>query len=224
MTTLRALVPLALLALGCQQREQPVRRSTLPITLRASEPNGEPVADVRVWADGRELGTTGAQGQLNAALEGVDGQRFALSFACPASHRTPNPRRELRLRAPRPIAGHDAPLALAVACEPVERVAALVVRARGPRSAGLPVHVQGELLGQTARDGTAHLLIRARAHSVLRVMLDTSAVPALRPTNPVHSFELGQEDRLVLFEQRFTVEARAPISRQATPRRPYRID
>jgi hypothetical protein len=215
----------ALLAAACTRSDRQVPRPALAVVVQARTPEGRAVPELRAWADGRELGSTHADGALHATLRGAEGQRVVLAFACPASHRTLDPRRELWLRAPRPLEGTRSPaLALAVRCEPIERAAALVVRARGPRSTGLPVRVQGEVLAQTARDGTAHLLIAARAQSTLRVTLDTSAVPALRPANPVHTFELGGEDRLLLFEQRFRMEARAPILRQRPLQRPHRID
>jgi hypothetical protein len=179
-----------------------------------------------VWADARELGSTRADGQLQATLRGVEGQRVVLTVACPPGHRTLDPRRALQLQVPRPVAGagQGATLALTVRCAPIERVAALVVRARGPGSAGVPVRVGGEALAQTAADGTAHLLLTARARSALRVTLDTSGVPGLHPASPARTFEIGDDDRLLLFEQRFQLPPRAPIHRQRSTPHPYRLD
>lgn len=226
LSVLRALIALlaSTSAAACTRSEQPVPLSSFAIVLRATTPDGSAVSGLRAWADGRELGSTHGDGSLNATVRGRQGQRVALTFACPAGHRTLEAQRELWLRRAQPIAHPAAALALTVRCQPIERLAALVVRARGSRSGGLPVLVRGEVIGQTAPDGTAHLLIPTRAQSALRVTIDTSTVPALRPASPVQTFEVRDADRLLLFEQRFAMEARAPILRQRAGGRPYRID
>jgi hypothetical protein len=223
---LRALIALlaSTSASACAQTEPPVPLSSLPIVLRASTPDGVGVSGLRAWADGRELGSTRGDGALKATVNGREGQRVVLTFACPPGHHTLDAQRELWLRRAQPLAAQPAALALTVRCDPIARVAALVVRARGPHSGGLPVRVQGELVGQTAADGTAHLLIATRAQHALRVTLDTSAVPAIRPVSPVQTYEMRDADRVLLFEQPFALEARAPIARQDPKRRPYRID
>jgi hypothetical protein len=211
-------------ASACARSAQPLPLTELPIVLRASTPDGAVVAGLRAWADGRELGSTRGDGVLNATLRGREGQRVALSFACPPGQRTLDAQRELALRRMQPVARGAAALTIAVACQPIERVAALVVRARGPRRHGLPVLVGGEVVAHTAHDGTAHLLIPTRAHSTLRVTIDTKAAPALRPISPVQTFEVRDADRLLLFDQRFALDARTPVARQPSIRRPYRID
>jgi hypothetical protein len=211
-------------ASACARSEPPVPLAELPIVLRASTPEGAVVSGLRAWADGRELGSTRGDGVLSASLRGHEGQRIALSFACPPGQRTLDAQREVALRRMQAIASGAAALTISVACEPIERVAALVVRARGPRSHGLPVLVGGEVVAHTAHDGTAHLLIPTRAHSTLRVTIDTKAAPALRPISPVQTFEVRDADRLLLFDQRFALDTRTPVARQPSIRRPYRID
>lgn len=227
MNEILALLACATLTCACQRydRQEPLSPLSLAIVVRARTPSGDSVADLRAWADGRELGVTRADGELHAQLQGQEGQRVALSFACPVTHRTLDERRELTLRATQPIAGAQlAVLAIAVRCAPIEHLAAVVVRASGPGVAGLPVRFQGEPLARLAHDGTAHVLVPVRARQPLQVMLDTSAAPALRPANPVQTFELRDDDRLVLFEQRFSALARTPLTRPPPRPRPYRID
>jgi hypothetical protein len=220
-----ACATLALCACRPSDRQEPLSVFSLAIVVRAQTPSGEPVGDARAWADGRELGATLSNGELQAQLRGREGQRVTLSFACPVTHRTLDERRELALRAARPVAGsRPAPLVVAVRCAPIEHLAAVVVRASGARVAGLPVRVQGEPLARLAHDGTAHVLVPVRARQPLRVMLDTSAVPALQPPSPVQTFELRDEDRLVLFEQRFGAVVRKAPTRPPPRLRPYRID
>jgi hypothetical protein len=225
--TLALLACATLAPCACQpaDRQEPLSALAIAIVVHAQTPSGDPVADLHAWADGRELGVTRADGDLDAPLRGREGQRVALSFACPVTHRTLDPRRELVLRTTQPLEGSKpAALAVAVRCAPIEHFAAVVVRASGPAVAGLPVLVQGEPLARVARDGTAHVLVRVGARQPLRVMLDTRAAPQLRPANPVQTFELRDEDRLVLFEQRFGAVARTPPTRPPPRARPYRID
>lgn len=223
---MRALTGCALfLIAACQQPARQEPRSQLAIVVRAMTPGGELVADVRAWADARELGVTRGDGVLHAMLAGREGQRVQLTFACPAGHRTLDPRREFPLQATRAVtAQREATVSLTVRCAPIEQLAALVVRASGASAAGLRVRVEGEALGQLGRDGTAHLLVAVRARQPLRVMLDTSAAPALRPANPMQTFELRDQDRVVLFDQHFSAATRKVPTTAPRVRRPYRID
>lgn len=208
----------------------PAEHSRFAVDLRAASTTRDAVAGVRFWADGRELGATDARGELKAQLTGRDDQLVALSAACPPSYRTLSPNRRLVLRR---IQGTTrasaADFELTALCQPLESSAAVVVRARGPEAAGLPLRVGGEAMGQTELDGTAHLLVRMRPHSLVRVEIATDAHPALLPRNPVHTFQLDDEDSIFLIDQSFTQTPRkrgaflrTPFS-AAPPRLPYRI-
>jgi hypothetical protein len=209
---------------ACADPAPPTERFAL--VLRAHSPDAEPVAGVRYWADGHELGASSAQGVLEVALLGRSERAIELSVACPAAYRTLEPRRRVVLhRTP----AHAA-LELSTSCEPLDHLAVIVVRARADAPlAGLPIRSDGQVVGQTGPDGCAHVLLRARAGSSLHVALDTSAQAQWSPRNPLQTFELGNEDALLLLDQRFTrihppahaAHARAPRS---DGRRPYRID
>jgi hypothetical protein len=199
--------------------------------LRARTASGEPIAGVRAWADGRALGATSATGELRTDLIGAEGSAVQLSAACPPAYRTPDAERRLvlrRVRAARGSAG-SADLELAQLCEPIEHAAALVVLASGEGRAALPIRIDGELVGQTEADGSAHLTLTAPAHATVRVELETSAQPRLLPRNPVHSFRLEDEDSILLLEQTFSVERprrvpAAPGRTRSAPPRPQRIE
>jgi hypothetical protein len=199
------------------------------VALHASTSAREAVADTRFWADGRELGVTDLHGDLRAALTGRDRQIVSLSAACPPAYRTLVASRRLLLHRIEGRAHASPDFELDAQCEPLERRAALVVRARGAHFAGLPIRVGSETVGQTELDGTAHLLLRARPHSALRVELATSAYPNLIPRDPVHSFQLEDEDSIFLIDQSFSEATRKPAQRehrraQPSPSpRPYRI-
>jgi hypothetical protein len=220
------LVITTLLLAGCRAPE--AKPESFEIQLLAHDGNGQGLADARFWADGRPLGTSDANGQLRVKLEGRADQAVALTTACPAGYRTQEPQRPLVLRRVRAQENARAILELRASCSPLERAVALVVRATGPRTSGMPIRVRGEVVGQTDADGLAHLLLKARPHSTLRVTLDSSAEPKLRPRDPVHTFEVTDVDAVVLIEQPFERSTTAVRRRAALPssppKLPYRID
>ena len=228
---------LSLLAAGCG--EPPPGPTPFALDLQAASANGTSVAGVRAWADGDDLGTTSAGGSLRAELRGREGQAVTLTVACPPGFRTPEPRRRLvlqHLSAQRATPGTKAPigaLALRVACEPTERSAVLIVRARAREPlAGVPIRRDGVVVGQTDLDGTAHLLLRVQPASSLRIGLDTAAWPALVPRDPVQNYEIGDEDSILLVDRTFAIQPAAPAhaprtapkpSAASADRLPYRI-
>lgn len=220
-----------LCVLGCVARPNVDERFTIEV--RALTANQEQVADVRLWADGRELGATDVHGLLRASLTGREGQVLGLSAACPPAYRTLTQNRRIVLRRIEGKArSHETDFELSVACEPLEKHAAIVVRALGPDVAGLPIRVDGETVGQTELDGTAHLLLGVRPYSSLRVQIDTAAYPNLLPKDPVQTFQLDGDDRIVLMEQAFALPRPKPSHSKPhapapapppTPQLPYRI-
>jgi hypothetical protein len=230
--TTSALLMLAITLGACTEQLQIKRRFAL--RFRAQTTSGATVADVRVWADGDELGVTNDEGELQVSLTGHPGQAVSLSVACPPAYRTVDARRRLILRdvhatTERKPRADSTGIQLTAECEPLERMAVIVVRTRGPGTAGLPINVGGELVGLTQPDGTAHLLVRTPPHRSVRVEVDTSQHPELLPSNPVQTFQVDDDDSILLFEQALVV---APIARGAhrSPSRtrrgrvPYRID
>jgi hypothetical protein len=219
-----------LIALGCVACTEPSSRDPrFTAELRAMSTSGEAIADVRFWADGRELGTTGSDGALHVALSAEHDDTVSLTAACPPAYRTLMQNRRLVLRRIEGRTGHaTSDFELTARCEPLERLAAVVVRARGPAVAGLPIRVDGETLGQTDLDGTAHLLVKARPHSSVRVAILTSEHADLLPRDPVQTFQLDDEDSILLVDQDFMTQAkraaRASVPRlQPAPPLPYRI-
>jgi hypothetical protein len=219
----------ALIACGGPAPSRPVAQR---VTVHARSTDGRDVPGVRLWVDGRELGTTDAAGRLESDLGARERARVVITAACPSAYRTVDERRELSLhrvlgRAPRASAPS---LQLRVSCEPLEVLAALVVRVRGDGVADLPVRVRDRVVGQTDPEGAAHLLLRGRPDSSVTVQLDTSRVPGLQPESPVQTFELGQQPSVLVFER--TLTRPRPVRRSPRPalttalrsRLPYRVD
>jgi hypothetical protein len=185
------------------------REETFAIELRAVEASDAPVSDVRFWADGRDLGVTDEHGILRVQLSGRDGLTLSLTAACPPEYRTAEPQRQLRLQRLR-SADPQTDLQLTTRCDASERQLAVVVRTRGAALGGIPIQAAGQLVGQTEADGTAHLLLRSRPHATLRVALDTSRQPDLIPRDPVRTFQLPDQDDVLLVDQWFETPPRPP--------------
>lgn len=185
------------------------REQTFGIELHAVEASDAPVSDVRFWADGRDLGVTDEHGILRVQLTGREGLTLSLTTACPPEYRTAEPQRQLRLQRLR-SGDAQTDLQLTTRCEASERQLAVVVRTRGSALGGIPIQAAGQLVGQTEADGTAHLLIRSRPHATLRIALDTSRQPDLIPHDPVHTFQLQDQDDVLFVDQWFETPPRPP--------------
>lgn len=169
----------------------------------------KPVPGARVSADGRYLGTTNAAGSLRARVPGQSGQRLAVGVACPEGHATRGPTRGLQL--PKLNArgfGSEprSPIHHVVACDPIKHEAVILVRATGDVT-GLPVRIDGQVVGRTDELGFAHFHFRSRPGSRFEVTLDTSSHEELLPENPKQAFQVEQ-DELFVFDQHFEMPKR----------------
>jgi hypothetical protein len=211
------LLALATAGYSCAEQAPITERYTLE--LLAVEASQDRVADVRLWADGRDLGVTDERGLLRARLEGRPGHTVSLTMACPPEYRTVEPERRLSLQRLHRATKATPDFRLSAGCERSERRIAIVVRTRGAAAGGMPVESDGQLIGQTEADGTAHLLTKARPHGTLRIGLRTARQPELIPSDPVHTFQLEDEDEVLLVDQWFARPPR-PATRKAPPPKP----
>lgn len=199
----------------------PVPRASFPVTFVARA--DEPLAGVKIRIDGdRVLGTTGPDGVLRATLSGPEGATVPFQVTCPEGYRPP---REMPALALRRFVGLDRASAargiqVTIQCSPVQRMAALVVRAG---EAGLPVLARGREVARTGPDGVAHALLALPPETTFRVVLDTSARPDLRPESPATTLALGDTDDIFIVDQAFAappVVAAAPAEKRPPRKRP----
>ncbi|MDH5670973.1 MAG: hypothetical protein OEZ06_02430 [Myxococcales bacterium] len=213
-------------AAACSRPSAPP--APVQLTVEALTPGGKAVAGVRLWADGRELGRTDASGRLSQKLAG----RVELTSACPAGYHGDSTARVLNSRSPHQTKLAPEPITIRLRCEPLLHLAAVVVRAEG--GPGLPVLIDGEPAAQTDAEGLVHLMLERPPGSSLRVAIDTTSEPSLRPQNPVQTFHLEQGDSILLFDQKLSRRRRrrhvpsfkAPALHDGAPNeppRPYRI-
>ena len=97
--------------------------------------------------------------------------------------------------------------------------------------AGLPVLVDGEVVGRTNARGVAHLALHRPSNTTFRVALDTSSRPRLRPRNPEVPFAVGDADDIFVFDQSFEQlrvrkrrRHRKRANKAVKPARPIKIE
>jgi hypothetical protein len=233
MSTLRGSVAsaaaLAALACGAHDFAEPDATAAYEILFRATDERGRAVAGAAFSTTDQALGVTSASGELAHALRGREGSTLSIKVKCPAGHEPVEEAPPLRLHTLRALAGgaeSKERLRYSVRCERTERTLAVVVRSRG--ATDVPVLVNGARQGSTDADGVAHFAYSLAPGAPVRVVLDTSAQPALRPQNPTKTFTVGSEDAVVLFDQKLEPERKPPVRarKAASPVRhiPYRLD
>jgi hypothetical protein len=207
-----AVVMLALVG-GCEEERPP---PTFRVTFTAHS-DGDPLAGVRIVADGQELGLTGVDGTLGVTLTGREGQQVTVNATCPAGHRPPEQLPLLTLRTFRPATEQAAArgIEMTISCPPAERLAAVVVRAQG--GPDLPIVMRGREVARTDEQGVAHLLLKMRPNTTFQLQLDTSEQDKLRPQNPGFTFTLPDTDEIFLVNQRFQEERRRRTRRRPPP-------
>jgi hypothetical protein len=195
------------------------------LVLRAELPDATPLAGVRFWLAGRELGPTGNDGEIRTTLDAHTDDELRVAALCPSGYRSASESRTLRLQSAARLGSGPAntaaaaPLTLALQCTPERARAALVVHAHhGTLPVSVPILIDDEPAGQTDAHGVAHVLLHGTPRSRLHVQLDTSRWPALQPRDPVRLFELEDTDSVLLFDQTFE----SPKKRTARPRAPPR--
>jgi len=102
----------------------------------------------------------------------------------------------------------------------------IAVRAGQPN---LPVLIRGEVVAQTGASGTAHVLLKERAGSAVRLTLDTSSSPRLRPASPTRIFTVAGKDDFAVWDQPFDLIAKKVPKKKDPPppppkHVPYRMD
>lgn len=202
------------------------------VRLRAELPDVAPMPGARFWFAGRDHGPTDGDGHARATIRGHEGDTLEVAVLCPPGLRGPKAPRQLTLPRPRGQRSQvPTELTVTLRCEPDRARAALVVRARrGAAGIALPIVVDGRVVGQTDRDGVAHVLLHHPASASVQVRLDTQALPQLTPRDPVRIFDLENAESVLLFDQEFEPERRRPHARPNTHRQheqhlrvPYRI-
>ncbi len=188
--------------------------------------DGEPLSGVTIITNGERSGETDERGELHVGLTGPNGATVPLAVECPDAYRSPSDVRPLRLQSFQQLEpADDSPMIRrTVFCLPTERNAAIVVRTDG--LADLPISIRGREVARTDQSGIAHFSLRLRPNRSVRVRLDTSSRPDVRPQRPESTLRMPDRDEVFIIVQPFGVED-APRQRRRRrptgPRLPVRI-
>lgn len=185
-------------------------RSAFEVTVRVEGDPGVPVAGAELGVAGAKVGTTGATGVARLAFRGVDGETFDVAVTCPAGHRSPARPLAVTLHT---IADPSRRPEYVARCPPSTRSVVVAVRAEnGPN---LPVLHLGREVARTDGSGAAHVLLSVAPDEPFSLVLATTEKGAerLRPQSPSASFVARERDEVLLFDQRFAVEAPKPVVR-----------
>lgn len=175
LTGLTLLAPLCTIPAACQQASGAGARVLLEIVVEADP--GVRLRDIPIRVGEEQRGSTGADGTLQVQVTGVPGRVLQVAHECPAGHR-PSPKgASIRMRR---YHSDEAPrIQVDLACRPIVRIAAFVVRAKnGPY---LPVSVNGEPVATTNSSGVAHFSKSGHAGAEYLVEIDASGDPMLVP-------------------------------------------
>ncbi len=209
---MRALVFLAscvaMLSGACATREG-TREAQLFVEV--ADDRGHALAGVPIDMDGTTIATTDASGKARATVQAAQRSRVQIGARCPTAYRN-SASRSIALSRREQAAPA---LHLHMTCAPKLRTLAVVVRA--PGAEGLTVRVDGLPLTKVQPDGTAHSVIQRAPDSSLRLTLDTTDAPTLRPQFPVREVHVSDRDDIIVFDQALTAPAE-PLRTRARAR------
>jgi hypothetical protein len=159
---------------------------------------GKALAGATVTSGGKVLGTSGADGLVRLEAGGTEGTRLSLQVTCPEGHKAPAEPLSIVLRT---VSEREKRPEYPVACTPMNRSVVVAVRADG--GPNLPVLYLGHEVARTDESGAAHVKLDVAPGETLEIVLDTSAVPGLRPSSPSARFRIGNQDEVFVMNQTF---------------------
>ncbi|HKE17985.1 MAG TPA: hypothetical protein VKB80_24080 [Kofleriaceae bacterium] len=173
---------------------------------------GEPVAGVRLFRPGVEIGKTGKDGRLPTHFRAPDGTLLTVHAQCPDGFVDPVEDTTIVLRELSSVATGSG-RRVSIQCRRTRVLAAIVVRAGYP---DLPVLFNGEEITRTGTTGVAHVSAAVPPHETFSLTIDTSSAQRLRPKNPASTFTMSAEDSVFVFDSGLE---RMPEPRKPKPRR-----
>lgn len=205
---------------GCARESEAMRHSVL---VRVTTDEAWSVGGARVELAGTVRGETDKQGNLTVVVNAARNQHLHVRVRCPVGFRDGSVDFDVALREVRDLSGRVRPLVVDAQCVPLERDGVLVVRARAADGARLPVRVNGAVVAQLDDQGLAHVPLTWAPHGELRVMLDTTQAPRLRPSSPTQSYVVSDRAGILVFDQLFEMAKPRRVAK-VKPMRPYRVE
>ncbi len=191
---------------GCRPTGPPAPFNVL---IKIESDPGRPVGGAAiVFGGSKVLATSTPDGRAMLALKGSEGEVVDVAIRCPENLQSPLKPLSIRLTR---LADKSRIPEYAVACPPsVRRV---VVGVRADNGPNLPVVVLNRVVARTDLSGAAHFALDVAPGAQFSVTLDTTerGNERLKPPNPTRPFTAPPRDDIVVFEQRFELEKKAPV-------------
>ena len=202
---MRSLIPLLMVGLPLAACSEPPPPPEHHFVIRALS-DGVAVEGATVITNGQRSGETNAEGEVRVGLTGPNGALVSLAVECPEGFRSPADLRPLRLQTFEGLSSDQERQVIrrTVTCLPTERAAAVVVRTVG--FPGLPIIIRGREVARTDASGAAHFSLRLPPNRSVRIRIDTSARPELRPQNPESTIQMPDRDELFILDQPFELQ------------------
>jgi hypothetical protein len=190
----------AVVSSGCKDFDPPPP-PPFQLYVKVESDPGQPVAGATVSRNKTVLGNTGPEGRTILTIAGAEGEIVDVAVKCPDGLQSPTKPLSIRLTR---IADKSKAPEYAVSCPPMLRRVVVAVKAEnGPN---LPVMYLSRPVTRTDASGAAHFALEVAPGAQFTVSLDTSENSRLKPPNPTKPFTVGQQDDILVFEQKFDVE------------------
>jgi len=203
MLTLVAVAALTLVGAGCQEPPPP---APFQIYVKVESDPGRPITGAVVARSGKELGRTGPDGRAMIKMPGVEGEVVDIGVTCPEGYAAPKGPINVRLTR---LADKTKVPEYAVSCPP--NVRRVVVAVRAENGPFLPVNYLGKPITKTDEAGAAHFALEVPPGTQFSVTLDTSERKDLKPPSPSKVFVVGQQDDILLLDQKFDLEKKVVV-------------
>ncbi len=201
---------------GCQKLEDLLGSTPpepYPVLLIVERDPGVPIAEAPVLYKDKLIKNTDANGAAFLQLQKPDGEEVELNITCPPdTTQAPALRiKVLRVKEQKYLEQH-------VRCAPLIRHIAVSVRVDdGP---GLPISYFGEVKATTDASGAAHFLMDVAPNKQVKLRIDASAYPKLKPQYDEVAFKVADADDMFSVKSKFTSDQKKVIRTYVKPSGP----
>lgn len=192
-------------AVGCSMFESPPPPPPYKAAIVVHGDPGQPLPGAMVSTGSKSTPlVTGPDGRIELVMHGVEGDMREVNVTCPPGHQQMTGSLQIRLTR---LASSKLP-EYAISCPPQRRKVVVAVRAEnGPF---LPVKYLNQVVATTDETGAAHFALEIEPGS-FSVAIDTSDRKELKPPSPARIMTVGQQDDILVFDQRFELPKKKVI-------------
>jgi hypothetical protein len=213
LVSVAAMAGLGLLSTSCDLLKPPPP-APFQVVVRVESDPGRPLPGAIIAKGGKDGPATGPDGTVTLKILGQEGESVDLAVKCPTDYVSSNKMLTVSLRRGSKLPEYD------WSCPPAIRH--LIVALRTDNGPSLPVTYLGSSIGRTDSNGAFTHMFALRPGDGVELLLDTSGVERIHPTNPTFSATVKPYDDIVTFEQKFKVDP-APVHYVPPPARPQNI-